>query len=93
MFNNPDFILLLSFNTQTKGNMSNVAYKIRKTIHKKIINYKETINTIYSLNAGQCDCLSSTFSDPYSKHIITRDIKIMKNNKIRKLLTKGLNYS
>ena len=39
-----------------------------------------------------CDCVSSDFSDPHHKHIITGDLRIVQNCKLRKLLTKGPNY-
>ena len=38
------------------------------------------------------DCRTSSFCDPHHKHIITGDLKIIENKKLRKLLTKNLNY-
>ena len=45
----------------------------------------------FSINIDQCDCTSSTFCDPHHKHIIAGDLRIMRNRKLRKLLTKGPN--
>ena len=68
------------------------------TICKNILDYKEAFNSIYtdegvafSLNTNQCNCTSSTFRDPYYKHII-KDLRIIENNKLRKILRKGPNY-
>ena len=35
----------------------------------------------------------SKFCDPHHKHIITGDLRITENKKLRKLLTKGPNYT
>ena len=44
---------------------------------------------INCLNTEQFDCADSSFYDPHHKHIITGDLQITKNNKLRELLTKG----
>ena len=63
------------------------------------MNYKEAVNSIYGnedvsfcLNTDQWDYADSSFCDPRHKHIITEDIRIIKNKILRKLLTKGPNY-
>ena len=65
---------------------------------KNILDYKEAFNSIYtgegvafSLNTNQCNCTSSTFRDPYYKHII-KDLRIIENNKPRRILRKSPNY-
>ena len=74
-----------------------VTYQIGKTIRNKILNYKEAVNSIYGdegvsfcLNTDECDCVDSSFC-AYNKHLITGDLRIIKNNKLRKLPTKDLN--
>ena len=51
-----------------------------------MLNYKEELNT------DQCDCADSFFCDSHHQHIITEYLRITKNKKSRKLLTKGPNY-
>ena len=70
-----------------------------KTIRNNILNYKDVANSFYvdeevsfSLKTDLCDCEKSKFCDPHHKHIITRDIRITENKKLRKILTKGANY-
>ena len=43
----------------------------------------------FCLNTDYCDCADSSFYDPDHKHIITGDLQIIKNNKLRKLLKMG----
>ena len=43
-------------------------------------------------NLPTCDCSSSTFKDPVHNHIVTGDLRIINNNKLRKLLSKGPNF-
>ena len=39
-----------------------------------------------------CDCANSPFKDNHHKHIITGDLSIVTDNKLRKLFSKGPNY-
>ena len=39
-----------------------------------------------------CDCSNNQFLDKYHKHVITGDLAFIQNNKLRTLLSKGLNY-
>ena len=84
---------------KNNDNNPTVTYQLSKTIRNKILNYKEAVNSIYGdkdvsfcLNTEQCDCADCSFCDPHHKYIITGDLRIIKNNKLRKLLTKGPNY-
>ena len=43
-------------------------------------------------NLPSCKCEHSEFCDPHHKHIITGDLRVVSNPKLRKLLTKGPNY-
>ena len=43
-------------------------------------------------NTMSCDCSSSTFMDNHFKHVITGDLSLIKHDKLRTLLSKGLNY-
>ena len=43
-------------------------------------------------NLPSCECTSSEFCDPHHKHIISGDLRIITNQKLRKLLSKEPNY-
>ena len=83
-----------------KNNDSNatVTYQLGKRIRNKILNYKEAVNSIYDdedvsfcFNTDQCDYTDNSFCDAHHKNIVTGGLPIIKNNKVRKLLTKGPN--
>ena len=44
------------------------------------------------MNNLPCNCTTSPFTDPNYGHIVTRDICIVQNNKLGKLLCKGPRY-
>ena len=76
-----------------------ITHSLSKTIRNTILNYKDTVNDIviddevsFTTNSVTCDCSSSEFYDKDHNHIITGDLRIIKNSKLRKLLTKGPNY-
>lgn len=65
----------------------------------KLLHYKETANSIFlgeevtfRLNTDTFECEDFQFCDPHHKHIITEDISIIGNLKLRKLMAKCLNY-
>ena len=77
---------------ENKENRPEVTYKLTNAIKNKILNYKDTVNSIYAedeISFDPCECEHSPFIDPHHKHIITGDIRIVGNSK---LLTKGPNY-
>ena len=93
IFNHPDIIKTLLYNLRGKDSIPIVTYKLGKTIRNNILNYKDAVNSIYvdeevslSLNTDLCD--SEKSSDPHHKHIIIVDLRILKNQKLRKLLTR-----
>ena len=95
----PDIIAQLPRELQNKENRPVITYKLTNTIRNKILNYKDTFNSIYVedkfsfiLNTDPRECEHSPFIDPHHKYIITDDLKISGNSKLRKLLTKGPNY-
>ena len=73
-------------------------YTLTKTIRSKIFNHKEFIKNLDTnsiLNESNnlpCNCKNSPFVDPNHGHILTGDLRIVKNNKLRKLLCKGPKY-
>ena len=81
-----------------KTEQISTVYKLTKTIRSKIFNHKEFIKTLDpkdildNINNLPCNCTISPFADPNHGHIVTGDIRIVQNNKLRKLLCKGLKY-
>ena len=80
--------------------------KLDSPIRNKIMNYEETVKSIQHITEGDismslnsessslfpCTCSESTFSDPHHGHIVTGDLRIIENAKLRKLFSKGPNY-
>ena len=78
-----------------------VTFKLVSPIRNKILNYKDTVNSLVFRRDGvnnvlenlpECDCATSSFTDPVHGHVCTGDLRIIKNNKLRKLLSKGPNF-
>ena len=76
-----------------------LSYKLGNTIRNKILNYKKTVESVFvddeisfALDSEPCDCENSQFCDPHHKHVITGDLRIVENSKLRQLLTKGPNF-
>ena len=72
-----------------------VVYKLKPSIRSKIFNYKEfTINMdVYNnVDAYPCHCNGSSFVDSDHGHVVTGDLRIVDNNKLRKLFVKGPKY-
>ena len=44
------------------------------------------------MNSLPCNYVTSPYTDPNHGHIVTGDIRIVQNNKLRKLLCKGAKY-
>ena len=61
----------------------------------KIFNHKEFITTVDTkdildnTNSLPCNWTTSPFTDPNHGHIVTGDIRIVQNNKLRKLPYEG----
>ena len=69
-----------------------ITYRLGHTIRNSIMNYKQTIKAIHIQDDGTlmmdrnpCDCIESPFCDEYHGHIVTGDLRIIKNSKLRKL--------
>ena len=84
---------------QSDENIPMVTYKLNNTVRNKIFNYKQTVEDIrvdeevsFTLNTDLCKCKESKFCDPHHKHVVTGDLRIVENQKLRKLLAKGPNY-
>ena len=82
-----------------KTEQISTVYTLSRTIWSKIFNHKEFIKTLDTkdifdnMNSLPCNCAISPFTDTNHEHIVTGDICIVENNKLRKLLCKGPKYS
>ena len=95
---NPDVISKLPDQLQTEDPPS-IVYNLTPTIRSKIFNYRETVNDIdindhltYGTKLPSCDCHDSPFVDSDHGHIMTGDLRIIENQHLRKLISKGPNY-
>ena len=72
-----------------------VTYKLGLPLSTKIFNFNHFVNTLdldeFLLNPDilPCKCINSPFADKYHKHVVTGDLRIIDNNPLRKLFTKG----
>ena len=81
-----------------KTEQISTVYILTKTIQSKIFNHKEFIETLDTkdildnMSSLSCNCTTSPFTDTNHGHIVTGDIRIVQDNKLRKLLCKGPKY-
>ena len=76
-----------------------VLHKLEPTIRNKIFNYRQTVDAIdrndlqtYGTGIKECSCSDSPFIDNHHQHVLTGDLRIVNNNKLRKLFMKGPNF-
>jgi len=86
---------------KTEENLPKVTTSLSPSIRNKVLNYKDVVSSInlnivdnkYVVdNMPQCHCHLSNFCDDHHGHIVTGDLRVIENNKLRKLLTKGPNF-
>ena len=74
-----------------------VTYKLTPPISTKFFNFNNFVKNIdldlFLANPDSLPCKynSSPFVHKYHKHIVTGDLRIIKNNALRKLFIKGRN--
>ena len=82
----------------TKFESPMITYKLRSPISTKIFNYNKFVKAIDVDQALEddtyfpCSCHGSEFKDNFHNHIITGDLRIVGNDKLRQLLSKGPKY-
>ena len=94
------FDLFLSFEPSIRADsIRKHLDQLNKKEVKKVINYKETVANIdtndlitYGTGLASCDCEGSEFCDPRHGHIITGDLRIVANQKLRTLIARGPNF-
>ena len=73
-----------------------VVYKYTRPVRNRIVNYKQTVQSaVYDdwvTSEGRCDCQYSPFKDEHHNHVITGDLNIIQNRKLRAIFSKGTNY-
>ena len=106
IINLPDVVQSLPISLQVEEKVPSVVMKLTSPIRSSIMNYEQTVRSIrfekdedisFFVNAETgspypCLCSESRFCDPHHQHIVTGDLRIVENQKLRKLLTKGPNY-
>ena len=103
MINLPKIIRDISLETTlpsipNKFTLPMIVYKLSTPISSTIFNFKKFVKNldtnlfIQDNSILPCTCDNSPFKDPYHKHIVSGDLNIVTNNKLRKLLSKGLKY-
>ena len=73
-----------------------ISYTYTKTIASKIFNFPSTLSDLdyhqFHNNPSKCECnISSHLYQPYG-HVITGDLSIIPNSKLRDLIAKGPKY-
>ena len=91
IFKNPEVLQAAPFKS-TNLSVPIISFKYTPTIRSTILNYKQTYLENTDLSNISCNCTSSNFIDPHHQHIVTGDLSIIENTKLRQLLSKGLNY-
>ena len=101
IFHSPEVAALLPEALQEKDDVPACTMKLDPPIRGKILNYKETVSSLkihvdedvsFVENLPSCECSASQFCDPHHNHIVSGDLRIINNSKLRKLFSKGPNY-
>ena len=74
-----------------------VLHKLEPTIRNKIFNYRQTVEAIDFSNLDtfrdmECNCSDSPFLNDHHGHVVTGDLRIIKNKLLKELLSKGPNF-
>ena len=83
-----------SFN-QKKRAIPSICYSYNPPIRSKVLNYSKVLKEFKLDNEESfppCECHSSEFKDPYHNHIITGNLNLIQNDRLRNLLSKGWGY-
>ena len=84
--------------SELKEDTPMVVYELVDTIHSKLFNYKKFVQSIdvdsflADNSIFPCECKDSPFINVDHKHIITGNLDIVTNSKLRDLISKGPKY-
>ena len=101
IFRSHEVTSLLPEELQGDDDIPACTMKLDPPIRSKILNYRETVSSLivhvdedvsFVENLPPCSCVDSEFCDPHHKHIVSGDLRIITNTKLRKLFSKGPNY-
>ena len=101
IFRSKEVVDLLPPSLNAEEEIPVVTMKLTPPVRSKILNYRDTVSSLdvavdedVSLvrNLPLCECEHSEFKDPHHEHIVSGDLRVIQNPKLRKLLTKGPNY-
>ena len=101
IFRSKEVVDLIPPSLSEEEDIPMVTMKLTAPVRSKILNYRETVSTLdvvvdedvsFVRNLPTCECENSEFCDPHHKHVITGDLRVVENLKLRGLLTKGPNY-
>ena len=75
-----------------------IVYKLKDPVGSRIFNFNKFSSSLdvksflKDKTILPCKCENSEFKDPHHQHIITGDLKIIENSKLRKLFSRGPKY-
>ena len=88
-------VKLMGILTKSAGIFGVVGYKYTRTISSKIFNKTSVVKQL-DLDNGtkdmECSCSSSEFCYGPAGHVVSRDLRIIKDAKLRELVNKGPSY-
>ena len=94
ILHDPALVETLSICVKDKG-LPTVVYKYQHTVRGQLFNYKETVGNFKhdeDLSKMDCACSDSEFKDIDHGHIVTGNLHIINNKRLRGLFRKGPNY-
>lgn len=98
-FRLPDVLNKLPDDLQNNDEIPMVSYKLKPPIRNKNFNHKNVVASInvdengsIDIDSIPCECENSQYKDAHHNHIITGDLHLVENAKLRSLLTKGPNF-
>ena len=106
IFRHSNIIDSLPDSLQREENIPKIVMKLDRPIRNKIMNYEATVRSIQHMTEDDiamtlnsetnslfpCHCQDSEYCDPHHGHVVTGDLRIVTNPKLRKLFSKGPNY-
>jgi len=73
-----------------QGSLWTASYRYSQTIRSKLLNYSKVVKK--EEVPKSCSCDKSPFKDPIIGHVVTGDLSIVQNRKLRNLMCKGTNF-
>jgi len=77
---------------QFRDKRPRVLFNYEQPIGLKLFNYRKTIDNLDPSTTLTCQCRLSPYRDKHHGHIVTGDLSIISDTKLRELVRKGPNY-